>query len=154
MPNTDARAALETLHTIAPHPPPRTRWPLVVLGLAMILLSITSLRLASAVSVNSERSQANRDAIRVSCTLLANVIVQSGGGSAAPDSPAARPTAQQRLNALYVSVLTGHMTPGQRRRARDLQTAIGSSGSDGISVPDCQRVADRPDTVTAIQTAP
>lgn len=148
----DPREALEVLHQIAPQS--RSRWPLVVLALAMILLALTSLRLAASVNQNTKRVHANNDAIRVSCTLLANVIVQSGGGTTQPNSPAEPPTPQQRLNTLYVGVITNHMTTTERHEARRLARAVGAAGGGALTIPDCRKVTQHPEDVTAIQVTP
>jgi hypothetical protein len=130
----DSRDAHEALEVLAKVRPPR--WPLLVVGAAIVALGISGLTL-------SHYAQSNRQAIRVSCQLLANAIVQSGGAASGPNGH--RPP-QQQLSALYISVLRRAMTPADRHRQRQLLRLI-AAGDAQLSVPDCARIALHPESV-------
>lgn len=85
----------------------------------------------------------NHDAIRVNCILLSNAILESGAGG-----PAAEKSPQRKLNALYVRAIARALTSAERRRAARLQAQV-KSGS-GLTFPDCDRIAEHPETVRAI----
>lgn len=93
------------------------------------------------------RTEQNRDAVRVSCQLLANTIVQSGGASGT--GPNGRQPPQQELTILRISVLDRAMTPSERRRAQRLRSLIASSGAPQLTIPDCAKIALHPESVRA-----
>lgn len=142
----------EAFHALQQLTPARARWPFVVLAVALVMLALSLLQIASAVTANTKRSAANRDAIRVSCTLLANAIEQSGAGSTR-NSSASRPPVQ-RLNQLYVSVVVRSMTDDERRQLKRLTTEIARTGGGRVDVPDCAAVVRNPNTVQIIRPNP
>lgn len=115
----------------------------LLIALACLLASASSIFIVYNLL---SRTEQNRDAIRVSCQLLANAIVQSGGGGAGPNGH--RPP-QQELTILRISVLDRGMTPSERRRARHLQSLIASSGAPQLTIPDCAKIALHPESVRA-----
>lgn len=92
------------------------------------------------------RTEQNRDAVRVSCQLLANAIVQSGGAGSGPNG---RRPPQQQLTILRIAVLDRGMTPDERRQAQRLRSLIASSGAPQLTIPDCARIALHPESVHA-----
>jgi hypothetical protein len=125
---------------------------MAALGITMILLAVTLLKVMTTVTSNTERVQsvqqiaaANRQAIFVSCTLLSNAIAQSGGGALRSSNE--RPTPRQQLNSLYIAAIIGRMTRGERAQERRLRHQ-----TDGrlIEIPDCLRIARHPESVRAV----
>jgi hypothetical protein len=131
MDNHDAHEALDVLAKV--HPP---RLPLLVLAFAILALSVGALTL-------SHYAHANREAIRVSCQLLANAIAQSGVAASGPDGH--RPP-QQQLTALYISVVHRAMTPADRRQERRLLGRVAAIGTP-LSIPNCGQIARHPESV-------
>lgn len=146
-PLAEPHAALAVLHDLAPRP--RARWPVVLLAVAMIMLSLTLLRVAMVASDNSQAVRANQEAVRVSCTLLANAISQSG---TATNSPAATPSPQEQLTALYIGIIVRSMTADDLRKFRALSNEVAKQGN-GVDFPDCRKVSMHPNSVT-VATAP
>lgn len=128
---TDAHEVLDALARVRP-----PRWPLLVIGLAILALAVSALTL-------SHYARSNREAINVSCQLLANAIVQSGGGASGPNGH--RPP-QQELTALYVAVIHRAMTPADRRQERRILRLV-AAGGPPLSVPNCARIARHPESV-------
>lgn len=94
-------------------------------------------------------AQRNTKAIRVSCTLLSNAIIQSGAAT-----PGNRPTAQSRLTGIYIGAITRELTPAERAEVHRLQLIVASSGGGRVALPDCDDVARHPDDVRALPLAP
>lgn len=91
----------------------------------------------------------NREAIRVSCQLLANTITQSGAGSSqGPARRDNRPTPQVRLTLAYRAHLESTMTPRERATVTRLKREVALAGG-GVTVPDCARIARDPASVQA-----
>lgn len=126
---------------------PRSHWPMFLLALSIVLVALTMLVVVSVVGDNRRALKANQESVRVSCTLLTNAILESGAGASPRDSPAARPTPQQRLTAIYIQVISRNMTADERREARRI---AGEQTDGAVTVPDCDKIAERPQTVTAI----
>jgi hypothetical protein len=101
---------------------------------------ILMLGTAAALAGIVDGQRRNRTAIRVSCTLLANAIIESGG--AQTNGP------QAQLTALYVSVIRRAMTPAETRQAANLAKQI--PARTGLTIPDCERIAEHPLTVRAV----
>lgn len=116
----------------------------LLIALACLLASASSIFIVYNLL---SRTEQNRDAIRVSCQLLANAIVQSGGASGA--GPNGHRPPQQELTILRISVLDRAMTPSERRRAQRLRSLIASSGSPQLTIPDCAKIALHPESVRA-----
>lgn len=133
--------ALEALGNLRPPP----RWPLTVLGVALVVLAIAGLGIGVRVFAAARAVSTNQQAIRVNCRLLSNAIVQSGArGPGGANSPT------QQLNELYISVIGEQMSPAERREERRLQTVIASSGATVVPLPDCERVAADPSSVKIV----
>lgn len=82
-----------------------------------------------------------RQALRVSCIVLANAIIESGAsGQMDPTTP------QAKLQGLYVQALVRHMTPGERLQANELQAQV-VAGGGAVKVPPCEQIARDPDSV-------
>lgn len=97
------------------------------------------------------RTDENRTAVRVSCQLLVNAIVQSGGASSGPNG---RRPPQQALTALRIAVLDRAMTAAERRQSRQLQKEIAQSGAPTLTIPDCATIARHPESVVVSESAP
>lgn len=149
MTTDDERAALDALQQLTPV---RPRWPFVVLAVALVMLAISLLQIASAVLDTTKRSHHNQDAIRVSCTLLSNAIVQSGAG-ATRNSSASRPP-QQRLTELYISAIVRRMTLGERRQVKRLTAEVARTGGGRVDVPDCAAIVRDPGNVRDLSPQP
>lgn len=143
---TDEPKPAEALEALA-HLKPPPRWPLALLAIALVVLAIAALGITLRVLQNTEQVRSNRQALRTSCTLLANAILQSG-----PGGPGRAPTPQQRLNELYIGVIRDRMNAEQKRRERGLLTALVRSGTV-VPLPDCEKVATHPGSVTTVGSA-
>ncbi len=95
----------------------------------------------------SQFAHRNREAIRVSCTLLTNAILESGAGGA--DQPARSPAAkaQRESTALYIGAIVRRLlTPAERKKLRENARIVSKAG--GVtSIPNCDQVAARPERV-------
>lgn len=123
-----------------------------VLGLLVISSAVAGACLFVVVSILQFQA-ANREAIRVSCQLLANAITQSGAGSSqGPARRDYRPPPQMQLTLLYRAHLESTMSPQKRAVVKRLkrEVAQGGGGSGGgVSVPDCARIVRDPASVKA-----
>lgn len=149
-PLADAQVALQHLTA----PPPRRRWGQFGIALAILALAFAGLQLAANVSDNAkglrDSKRADRrmeEAIRVTCTLLSNAITMSGGGSQDTGGPSRRLSAQQRLSAKYIAIITRSATPHERVVIRRLVAEVARSGG---GLPDCREAAVHPDRVHLI----
>jgi hypothetical protein len=152
-PSKQIEGALQELHEPRPH---GRQVALAVLGLAMVLLALTLLKVTTTVSHNTagvkatrQDVEANRQAILVACTLISRVVSQAGvAGGSGDRKDNSRPTPAQELNNLYLAVIIDHMTADERRKERRLRGLAGDL-STRVEVPDCQQVAQHPETVTS-----
>lgn len=98
-----------------------------------------------------ERTAArNTEAIRVSCTLISNAIIESG----AAGERRASPTASERLTAMLIAAIVRGMAPAERAEVHRLQLITASSGGGRVTLPSCDDVAQHPETVQAIPLSP
>lgn len=96
----------------------------------------------------------NTLAIRVSCTLLTNAILESGaGGSGQPArTPAAK--AQRANTELYIGAIVRRLlTPAERGTLRENARIVAKAGGV-ISTPDCDEVAKHPERVRELALGP
>ncbi len=115
---------------------------LVVVAVAMGSVAVVQAQRASAAT--RDLAERNTEAIRVGCTLLTNIIIESGAGGQRSTSKAAR--AQAKLSALYVRVIGRSMTIAEQREARRLAAVVASAGGI-VTTPDCNEVALHPERV-------
>lgn len=144
MAEPDVGHAVQTLAALKPPP----RWPQAILGVALVVLAVAGLVIGLRLMNTAAQVRSNGQAIRTSCTLLANAILQSGAGG-----PGLQPSPQAQLTELYVSVVREHMTHTQKREERRLLQSIAVAGA-AIPLPDCVRVAKHPDSVSTVPTIP
>ncbi len=115
---------------------------------AVILLALVSLTVGGVVvSHTRELAEQNREAIRVSCTLLTNAIIESGGGGLdqAPASDAAR--AQRRITAILIGAINrGLLTDAERAEVARLGAIVAKAGGV-VAIPDCNEIALHPGRV-------
>lgn len=111
-------------------------WGLVALGVTTIALG--------AVFISR-----NRQAIRVSCTLLSNAIIQAGAGPMPrPDSAVARASAE-RQRILIGAVVRRVLTRREARRLVELDRII-TRGGGVIAVPQCEEIVRDPGRVKSL----
>lgn len=91
-------------------------------------------------------SKKNTQAIEVSCTLLANAIVESSLDNPVTEQAKIR----QALNLLYIRQIMDLMTPAERKRVVSLAKKVRQQGSP-ISIPDCEKVSTHPKEVRQLQ---
>jgi hypothetical protein len=127
--------------------PPRRHWGMLILAVALVCVSLAGLAMVTSLTATNNRVHDNQQAIRVSCTLLVNAIIQSGARRGAGRGPQSQ-SPQQELTALYVGVIARHMTPNERRSFKTLAKNAAASGQ--IEVPDCDRIARHPEAVTVL----
>lgn len=109
------------------------------LFIAMTILAVFLLGSLAASVVAIKRSQnSDRDAINrnkqgvlVSCTLLANAIIESGGASSSADA-----------TKLFVTAIQRVMTPKERAAFAKTFTQ-----PKGLAVPPCKEIAEHPESV-------
>lgn len=89
----------------------------------------------------------NRDAIRVSCTLLGNAVIESGGGGTEqiPTSPAAK--AQRENTTILVAAIDRELLTSEERATLARNARIVAKAGGVISIPDCNEIARHPDRV-------
>lgn len=122
------------------------------LAIVFAILVVIAMSMGSVAVVQSQRASAatrdlaerNTEAIRVACTLLVNIIIESGAGGQRNTSKAAQ--AQAQLSALYIRVIGRSMTAAEQREARRLAAVVASSGGI-VTTPDCNQVALHPENV-------
>lgn len=131
------------------HHPSRAQRGLFALAIALVLLSLAGLRMVDILTNTNNRVDSNRQAIRVSCTLLANAIIQSGSGNGRASN--AQPSPQQQLTALYISVIVRQMDGSERKEYHRLLDDATASGGNRVDVPDCERIARHPEAVTIVR---
>jgi hypothetical protein len=96
---------------------------------------------------NAATAKRATEAVRVSCTLLTNAIIESGGGGRdqAPASEAAR--AQRQITAILVGAINrGLLTDAERAEVKRLGEIVARAGGV-ISIPDCNEIARHPERV-------
>lgn len=117
---------------------------LVVLGLALMALALGAIFIGVQVLRNTQRGLANREAVRVSCTLIANLVRQSGVPT---DEEIRHPSAQMQLTSLRLRAIRRGMTPAMRFEERRLQRLI-DRYAGRVQVPDCEKITRNPEFVT------
>lgn len=136
--------------------PQGTRILLGLVAAGLVFLGVAGLVVAARVDQNTVGVQASKaadsrlsEAIRVACTVTANVVTRTGVSAGRSNGgPTGRPaplSAQQRLSSLRVRVIRHAMTRGQRRLEMALLMEITKAG--GLVVPDCKRIAEHPEDV-------
>ncbi len=122
---------------------------------AVVVLAVVSLAVGGVVvSHTRELAERNREAIRVSCTLLTNAIIESGGGGRdqAPASDAAR--AQRRITAILIGAITrGLLTDAERAEVARLGAIVAKAGGV-VAIPDCNEIALHPKRVRELLLSP
>ncbi len=91
--------------------------------------------------------QRNTQAIRTSCTLLTNAVLQSGGGGTgqAPTSPAA--AAQRDNTAILVAAIARKLLTREERARMRTNAAVIADAGGVVAIPDCDEIARHPDRV-------
>ncbi len=112
-------------------------WSLVVAGIAAVLFGAYFI-------------SRNREAIRVSCTLLGNAVIQSGAGGQAnqPQTPVAKAVAE-RQRILIVAIQDKLLTSAQMKRLRELDQIIAKAGGV-VAVPQCDEIVADPGSVRSL----
>ncbi len=102
---------------------------------------------AAIVAVGAYLINRNREAIRVSCTLLTNAIIESGGGGSGqhPSSPAAK-AQRESTGILIAAIARGLLTGTERAELARLQGIVDRAGGV-VSIPDCEDIASDPGRV-------
>ncbi len=118
----------------------RTRvviWAIVVLGAAMAVMGGMFI-------------SRNQQAIRVSCTLLGNAVIQSGAGgqSNQPPTPVARAVAERQ--AILISAIQRKLlTSRQMARLKELDRIITRAGGV-VAIPRCDEIVADPGSVRSL----
>lgn len=113
------------------------KWRTVAFILGAFLLGTVVLVVVNRINNNSL-------AIEKGCILLNNVVIRSGaaGQSTGPRAD---------INRLLTSEIVDKMTPAERDRYFRLRQEVAKQAREEPLVIDCQRVADDPDSIRAIQ---
>lgn len=118
---------------------------------AVVVLALVSLALGGfVVSHTRALAERNREAVRVSCTLLTNAIIESGGGGRdqVPASEAAE--AQRKITAILVGAINrGLLTDAERAEVKRLGVIVAQAGGV-IAIPDCDAIARHPERVRGL----
>lgn len=118
---------------------------------AVVILSLASLALGGfVVSHVRTLTERNREAVRVSCALLRDAIIQSGGGGRgrAPASKAAE--AQRKITAILVGAINrGLLTAAERAEVTRLDAIVAKAGGV-VAIPDCDAIASHPERVRGL----
>lgn len=96
-------------------------------------------------------AERNREAVRVSCTLLTNAILESGGGGTGQPArtPAAR--AQRENTAILIAAINRELLTARERRTLVRNASIVAKAGGVLSTPDCDEVAKHPERVREIE---
>lgn len=91
----------------------------------------------------------NREAIRVSCTLLGNAIIESGAARGPEPTNDPRVAARQELNTVLIGAIAARVLDAkEQRRVAELQAIIGKGGS--LTLPRCEDVVRHPGDVKSL----
>lgn len=108
----------------------------------ILILLLGFVTLAIGITRAKDTAKANRRAIFVSCTLLANTIIQAGGSQ------------NDESTRLFVIAIRRVMTPAEQKRFDRAMAARRSSGGTGLTIPPCKKIASHPEEVQPIQLPP
>lgn len=119
---------------------------LLMLAATIVTAGIATTLLIGGIQNRDEATDRNVDAIRVTCTLISNALIQSGaaGGNSQ--------TAAAALTVLRLKALRREMTSAERVRADRLQAQL--RRKPPVDLPDCDRVASDPGSVVAVPRNP
>ncbi len=99
-------------------------------------------------------AQSNREAVRVSCTLLTNAILESGAGGSDQPARTRAARAQRDSTELYIGAIVRRLlTPAERKTLRENARVVAKAGGV-ISTPNCDAVAKHPERVRELVLGP
>lgn len=116
------------------------RWIMAMVVTGLIACSVIFIVLRDQSSDIGAQADSNRNAIKISCTLLVNAIVESGANNS-NGGDATR---------LFVTAIKRIMTPAERKQ---LDSALAGQTGHSVTLPPCERISEHPETVKAIPLA-
>lgn len=92
-------------------------------------------------------SQQNKEAIRVSCTVIKNAILESGGGGEGQQPTSAASKAQRENTSILLGAINRRLLTADEQRTVAANVKIIAKSGGVVSIPNCDKIAKDPQEV-------